>query len=1078
MKRKVEEQMKKPGYYNLFEMSPLPMWIYDVKTFQFLDVNVAATSKYGYSRDEFLANTISVLIPEEDRDTVKDIVEANIKKRTFYKNTFRHLKKNGELIYVALESNEIDFGEKEARVVLVYDITERIESQREIMESVERYNIVSRATSDVIWDYKISSDQISWNKGINGILKYKNIDHITHVDWWKNNIHPEDRKRVVEKFERHLREGLKRWEDQYRFLCGNGSYKHILDKGYIGLDEDGHAYRMIGAMQDITKHVEEEHWSKLLESVVTNTTDGVLITDASFDPGPHIVYVNDAMVAMSGYSREELIGHGPEIFHGSNVVQEGLGKMQTAIKNKLPCNVDLINYTKEGKAFDVSVNICPVADSTGEVTHWISIQRDITENRRYIKEIEDQNKKLRDIAWMHSHKVRSPLTRIMSLVELLKSHSSVEDQDTLHEYLSKSAIELDKVISDITNNAGSVAFTMNERRFYAFMDELPGLCWITDDYNCLRYANKCFFDTLHLTTDVIGRTLEEIFGEELARNAKINNKDVLQSGENKEFYQTVRDKNGHPQYYKTYKFPFADVDGAGEMVGAVAFNVTKRIKLEEELYQSEAQFKQAFEHSLIGMALISPEGKWKRVNKSLCQILGYTESEMKNLNIGDITHPDDLQGSLTILHDLAAGEIEEVKYEKRYIHKNGNPVWVVIAATMLYDSAGKALHYVSQIEDITKRKEIENDLVLSEKKYRTIFENVQDVFYQTSQEGIVTEISPSIAQHSGYTRSEIIGMPVDNFYYYPQDRERIIEQLRIKGSVIDFEVRLKTKDEELRYASVNARLIVEDGVITGTEGSMRDVTTRKFQENALQALNTELTASNEQKNKLFSIIGHDLRNPISGSLQLLDLTLTDFESSSADEVHSYLSMMKTELSNANVLLEDLLTWAKSQFNAVSFNPVEIENLPGLIDKCIQTISPMAAKKDIEILPCLKGDLVLHADTGMLETIIRNLLSNAVKFTNKGGLVTIRVSKNDNGVVFSVKDDGVGIPQDKLGNLFNKNSNYTTYGTLGEKGTGLGLSLCYDFVIKHGGALWVESQQGIGTTFYFTIPELIKESSNA
>ena len=532
--RKVEA-MKKPSYYNLFESSPLPMWVYDVKTFQFLDVNIAATSKYGYSKDEFLATTINTLIPEEDRDMVKNIVEANVKERKFYKNTFRHIKKNGELIYVALESNEIEFDEKEARVVLAYDITERIESQREIMESVERYNIVSRATSEAIWDYKIGTHQISWNKGISGILKYKSIGHVTDIDWWKNKIHPEDRKRVVEKFDRHLREGLKRWEDQYRFLCGDGSYKHILDKGYIGLDEDGRAYRMIGAMQDITKRVEEEHWSKLLESVLTNTTDGVIITDASSDPGPVIVYVNDALVTMSGYSREELIGKKAAIFHGSNVIQEGLEKIETAIKNKLPCNVDLINYTKEGKPFDVSVNICPVTDSTGEVTHWISIQRDITENRNYIKEIEGQNKKLRDIAWMHSHKVRSPLTRIMSLVELLRNHSAIEDQHTLHEYLSKSAHELDKVISDITNNAGKAAFTMSERRFYAFMDELPGLCWITDDHNCLRYANKCFFDTLHLTTDVIGRTLEEIFGQELARSANISNKDVLESRGNKEF---------------------------------------------------------------------------------------------------------------------------------------------------------------------------------------------------------------------------------------------------------------------------------------------------------------------------------------------------------------------------------------------------------------------------------------------------------------------------------------------------------------------------------------------------------------
>lgn len=614
---------------------------------------------------------------------------------------------------------------------------------------------------------------------------------------------------------------------------------------------------------------------------------------------------------------------------------------------------------------------------------------------------------------------------------------------------------------------------MNDGLFQRFMDELPGLGWITDGQNLLKYANKCFFETFNLPPDVVGKPLEEIFGPDIARSAYHNNMDVLNSGDKREFHQMLRDKHGHPQYYKAYKFPFPAADGQRSMVGTVAFNITKRLKLEEELQQSEAQFKQAFEHSLIGMAMISPEGKWKKVNKSLCQILGYSEEELIGLSIQDITHSGDLEDSLNLLEQLAGGKIEEVKHEKRYLHKDGSIIWVIIAATMLYDGNGKPLHYVSQIEDITKRKEIENDLVLSEKKYRTIFENVQDVFYQTNQQGIVTEISPSIELHSGYPRSEIIGKPVDTFYYYTQDRERIIEELRVKGFVIDFEVRLKTKNEELRYASVNARLIVEDGQITGTEGSMRDVTTRKFHENALQALNTELTASNEQKNKLFSIIGHDLRNPISGSLQLLDLTLTDFESSSADEVHSYLSMMKQELSNANNLLEDLLTWAKSQFNAVSFNPVEIGDVAGLVHKSTQTIVLMAEKKNVTIRERIASGISLQADIGMLETIIRNLLSNAVKFSNPGGAVSVRAEQDGRGTLFAVQDNGRGIPAERIPELFSKSSNYTTYGTAGEKGTGLGLSLCNDFVLKHGGELWVESTEGKGTTFYFMIPDFQK-----
>nr|WP_121271003.1 PAS domain S-box protein [Pedobacter schmidteae] len=936
--------MSDANYYTLFERSPLPMWVYDVKTFRYLDVNIAATNHYGFSKEEFLSKTIYDLTPKDDHAEVENIIDENARTGRFYKNTLRHLKKNGKVIIVEVESNSIVFNDVEARIVLAHDITKR---------------------------------------------------------------------------------------------------------------------------------VEEEHWSKLLESVVINTTDGVLITDATSNPGPTIIYVNDALVRMSGYSKAELIGRQPDIFYGNQLAQEGLKIIDEALSNKVPCNVELVNFRKDGQVYDVSINICPVSDSMGKVTHWTSIQRDITENRSYVKAIEDQNKKLTDIAWMHAHKVRAPLTRIMSLVDLLKNHASVNDIEVLHNYLAISASELDDVISNITNNEKKANVAVNEHSFQLFMDELPGLCWIAAEDGVLKYANKCFFDTLHLPPTIIGKTLKEIFGKDIASNARKNNHDVLASGKNKEFYQSLRDEAGHLQHYKTYKFPFKDKSGQGNMVGAIAFNVTKSIKLEEELYQSEAQFKQAFEHSLIGMALISPKGKWKRVNKSLCNMLGYTAAEMKRLTIQELTHPNDLMKSIAVLGDLASGRIEEMKYEKRYLHKDGSAIWVVIAATMLYDSVGTPLHYVSQIEDITKRKEIENDLLLSEKKYRTIFENVQDVFYQTDKEGIVTEISPSIAQHSGYLRTEIIGKSVDNFYYYTQDRERIVEQIRIKGFVIDFEVRLKTKDEELRYASVNARLIIENGIITGTEGSMRDVTTRKFHENALQALNTELTASNEQKNKLFSIIGHDLRNPISGSLQLLDMTLTDFESSSADEVHTYLSMMKTELSNANILLEDLLTWAKSQFNAVSFNPVEIKDLSALIDKCVQNVLPMAVKKQIAIVQSLGQNFVLYADSGMLETIIRNLLSNAVKFTEVGGTILVRAESDDKSIKFSVQDNGVGIPPHKVNEMFNKNSNYTTYGTAGEKGTGLGLSLCYDFVSKHNGKIWVESEKGIGTTFYFTIPELLE-----
>jgi PAS domain S-box-containing protein len=393
---------------------------------------------------------------------------------------------------------------------------------------------------------------------------------------------------------------------------------------------------------------------------------------------------------------------------------------------------------------------------------------------------------------------------------------------------------------------------------------------------------------------------------------------------------------------------------------------------------------------------------------------------------------------------------------------------------MLADSVTPALEYSG-----TAKAVLEDDgsisgyicaLTPSDKKYKRIFENVQDVFYSTDSKGYIVEVSPSIKQYSGYTREELIGKNAGDFYYYDDDRLETVKRLMDEHSVVDYEVRLKNRNNQLKYASLNARLVTNSRGETRTEGTLRDVTARKFQENALKALIAELQESNEQKNKLLSIIGHDLRNPISGSLQLLELTLEDYESTTPEEIHVYLTKMKQELSNANELLEELLTWAKAQFNAFAFNPVRTADLYILMQHCIERIRPMAINKGVEIHLDVEHALSITADTGMLETIIRNLVSNAIKFTVKGGDILLRAVKVDSGIQFSVIDSGQGIPENIAEQLFSRNVNYTTYGTSGEKGTGLGLRICQEFVAKHGGTIWVESTVGEGSTFAFTIPQ--------
>jgi len=411
--------------------------------------------------------------------------------------------------------------------------------------------------------------------------------------------------------------------------------------------------------------------------------------------------------------------------------------------------------------------------------------------------------------------------------------------------------------------------------------------------------------------------------------------------------------------------------------------------------------------------------------------------------------------------------IPMISKESVDIRPDGRVNYLLTSKIPLRNSKEEIIGLLGISYDITKIKEAENALAISEEKYREIFENIQDIYYRTDKEGIVTEISPSIEKYN-YRRGQIIGSPVTDFYYYQTDRDIIVEVLKQDHAVTDFEVKLKTKNNRLIYASVNARLIFKDGIVVGSEGSIRDITARKAQEMELKELNTELKALNTHKEKLLSVIGHDLRNPIAASLKLAELALMDIDDISKEELLEYLSKMEIGLQNANELLENLLQWAKNQFNKLNFNPVLIHDLGKLIESCIKRIKPMADAKNIQLVKMVPEGIKLYADKDMLDAIIRNLVSNAIKFTANGEII-VEVEIRDFDLLFSVKDNGIGISEEVLLHLFNKSLSFTTYGTSGEKGTGLGLELCRDFVEKHQGRIWVESKEGQGSIFYFTTP---------
>jgi PAS domain S-box-containing protein len=209
-------------------------------------------------------------------------------------------------------------------------------TNKEIKDSNERYDIVSKATSDTIWDWKIQEDTMTWNKGIEGVFGYKQDQIGKTSEWWFENIHPEDSIKMSIKLYSFIEQKTEKWQDQYRFKCADGSYKYVLDRGFILKDENSKSVRMIGAIQDITKQKKEEQRLKLLETVITHTKDSVFITEPDLNDGniPKIVYVNPAFSVMSGYVSNEIIGKSPNVFKGPNSDNDDYEKLVDAIKNK------------------------------------------------------------------------------------------------------------------------------------------------------------------------------------------------------------------------------------------------------------------------------------------------------------------------------------------------------------------------------------------------------------------------------------------------------------------------------------------------------------------------------------------------------------------------------------------------------------------------------------------------------------------------------------------------------------------------------------------------------------------------
>jgi PAS domain S-box-containing protein len=367
------------------------------------------------------------------------------------------------------------------------------------------------------------------------------------------------------------------------------------------------------------------------------------------------------------------------------------------------------------------------------------------------------------------------------------------------------------------------------------------------------------------------------------------------------------------------------------------------------------------------------------------------------------------------------------------------------------------------------RRKTEEDLKHSEEKFRRMFENAQDVFYQSDTEGKIIEISPSIYRIAGYRREELIGQLVFHFFDDRNYSEIFLNEISKKGEVDDYEIRLRTKSGKYIYTSLSAHLrFSTEGIHIGIEGTLRQIDERKEFEMQLQKAKEKAEETDRLKTAFLHNISHEIRTPLNAILGFGAL-LSD-PSISKEEQESYLGSIQDGSDQLLSIISTLLDISSAEAKVLQIHETSFN-----VNSTLRSLHKQFLLKTSENSNTLELSIGLNDEHALIRTdstrliqIISNLLVNAFKFTSNGK-IEFGYKNKDHELEFYVFDSGIGIPSDQHSRIFD--SFYQVEGALNRKygGTGLGLSICKAYVELLGGRIWVTSAPGAGSQFYFTIP---------
>jgi PAS domain S-box-containing protein len=499
----------------------------------------------------------------------------------------------------------------------------------------------------------------------------------------------------------------------------------------------------------------------------------------------------------------------------------------------------------------------------------------------------------------------------------------------------------------------------------------------------------------------------------------------------------------------------------------MASDITNEIGFQEKLKKSEEQYRELVENAPIGIFQSTPEGQFLTVNTEMAQLYGFTNAremldEVTNITAQLYARPEDRE----IYKRKLLNEGEVKNFEVEMMRRDGSTFWASMNTKVKPRPQGSPV-FDGFLMDVTQRCLAQQELHLSHQRLATVLDSIEALIY------IVDMDTYQILFINAYGRKmcgNAFGKKCWDVLQQDQDgpcpfctNVKLLKDGKPTGI---HEWSFQNTKNQRWYLCQDSAIPWTDGRFVRMEIAT-DITDRKRIEDEVRRYSSELKALLAEKDKFFSIIAHDLKSPISSLLSLARMFEQDVGSMTIQDLQKISSLMRKSTERLYALLENLLQWALVQQGMIAYSPQPF-NLHELIHDSTEALRSVAEMKEIVIQATIPGELTVMVDTSMITTVVRNLVSNALKYTDSNGRVAITAALDQSRVQVSVEDTGMGMDPHTLTRVFSLDQKASCPGTRGESGTGLGLILCKEFVEKHGGHIWVESEPGKGSAFHFTL----------